>query len=54
MQSASSWGPLDDESLTKNAISKAQSTVGEQHQEISRLAEEALPYAVVSSKPVET
>ena len=48
----SSGGKLDDKSLAKNAISKAQSSVQELHNEITRLAGEALPYAVVSGKRV--
>ena len=45
-----SQGELDDESLTKQARSKAESSVREQHNEIARLAGESLPYAAVSSK----
>ncbi|KAF8551839.1 hypothetical protein OG21DRAFT_1512224 [Imleria badia] len=50
MQLALSSRGLDDEGLTKNAISKAQSSVRERHNEITRLAGEALPYAVVSTR----
>ena len=49
----SSGGKLDDESLAKNAILKAQSNVRELHNEITRLAGEALPCVVVSGKCAE-
>ena len=54
MQLAASSGDTpDDESLAKNAISKAQSNVQELHGVIARLVGETLPYVVVSGKRVE-
>ena len=50
----SSHGKLDDESLEKRARTKAESSVQERHNEVTRLAGESLPYAAVSSKRVET
>jgi hypothetical protein len=48
----SSHGKLDDESITKHACSKAESSVQERHNEITQLAGESLPYGAVSSKRV--
>jgi len=51
---ASPHGKLDDESLTKLACSRAESSIGEWHNEVTQLAGESIPYAFVSSKLVGT
>ena len=45
-------GQLDDEQLAKEARSRAESRVQQRHHEINRFAGDALPHAVVSSKPL--
>ncbi|KAF8126776.1 hypothetical protein EV363DRAFT_1173665 [Boletus edulis] len=50
LQSLSSHSELDEESLTKDARANAESSIKGRHDEITRLADEPIPYAVVSTK----
>jgi len=45
-------GELDEESLTKDACLKAESSMPKLHNEITQLAGESPPYAYISSKLV--
>jgi len=49
-----SHGELDEESIKKDARSKAESRVREWHDEITQLAGESPPYEYVSSELVTT